>query len=122
MLRGFESIFGDAKTVHIVVSEEAATYRPEMDWLAGQLNELETPNIQRSTFNVSTILPTATRFTVSLSCSIWPNVPNSKKIFELAAEKTHPPHAAAQAGVRGENAVRAVVESQPARLLAAGTR
>ena len=30
MLRGFASIFGDAPTVHIVVSEEAATYRPEM--------------------------------------------------------------------------------------------
>src|SRR5665213_1404717 len=32
MLRGFESIFGDAERVHIVVSEEAATYRPEMEW------------------------------------------------------------------------------------------
>ena len=37
MLRGFESIFGDAKTVHIVVSEEAATYRPEMEWLSKQV-------------------------------------------------------------------------------------
>src|SRR5438552_15026424 len=34
---GFASIFGDAPTVHVVVSEEAATYRPEMTWLAGQL-------------------------------------------------------------------------------------
>jgi hypothetical protein len=35
MLQGFAGIFpgGD-----IVVSEEAATYRPEMDWLAAQLN------------------------------------------------------------------------------------
>ncbi|HYV26076.1 MAG TPA: hypothetical protein VFA77_00965, partial [Candidatus Eisenbacteria bacterium] len=30
MLQGFASIFSDAPTVHIVVSEEAATYRPEM--------------------------------------------------------------------------------------------
>src|ERR1041385_4209340 len=37
MVRGFESIFGDAKQVHVVVSEEAATYRPEMEWLAGQI-------------------------------------------------------------------------------------
>src|SRR5271170_6642350 len=37
MIRGFESIFGDAKQVHIVVSEEAKTYRPEMEWLAAQL-------------------------------------------------------------------------------------
>ena len=37
MLRGFAGIFGDASAVHIVVSEEAATYRPEMEWLARQL-------------------------------------------------------------------------------------
>ncbi len=37
MLRGFESIFGDASAVQIIVSEEAATYRPEMEWLCGQL-------------------------------------------------------------------------------------
>src|SRR3989454_12472668 len=38
MLQGFASIFGDAPAaVHIVVSEEAATYRPEMTWLANQL-------------------------------------------------------------------------------------
>src|SRR5262249_12821222 len=39
MLRGFASIFGDAARVHIVVSEEAATYRPEMSWLARQWND-----------------------------------------------------------------------------------
>src|SRR2546422_1403680 len=37
MLQGFAGIFGDAPTVHIVVSEEAATYRPEMTWVANQL-------------------------------------------------------------------------------------
>lgn len=37
MLTGFASIFGEAPTVHIVVSEESATYRPEMAWLAGQM-------------------------------------------------------------------------------------
>lgn len=39
MLQGFASIFGDAQRVHIVVSDEAATYRPEMDWIASQLGE-----------------------------------------------------------------------------------
>ncbi|MDW8310699.1 MAG: hypothetical protein RMK20_15100, partial [Verrucomicrobiales bacterium] len=34
MLRGFADIFGEAPRVHIVVSEESATYRPEMEWLA----------------------------------------------------------------------------------------
>src|SRR4249920_2431615 len=37
MLRGFASIFGDAPAVRIIVSEEAATYRPEMEWVAKQL-------------------------------------------------------------------------------------
>ena len=44
MLRGFAGIFGDAPKVHIVVSEEAATYRPEMVWVAEQINRIsETP-------------------------------------------------------------------------------
>src|SRR5438094_10672837 len=37
MLQGFAGIFGDAPTVHIIVSEEAATYRPEMTWVASQV-------------------------------------------------------------------------------------
>jgi hypothetical protein len=39
MIQGFSSVFGDAPAVHIVVSEEAETYRPEMNWLAAQLGE-----------------------------------------------------------------------------------
>jgi hypothetical protein len=39
MIRGFAGIFGEAKSVHIVISEEAQTYRPEMNWLAAQLGE-----------------------------------------------------------------------------------
>src|SRR5437868_4893657 len=37
MLQGFASIFSDAPNVHIIVSEEAATYRPEMEWVAQRL-------------------------------------------------------------------------------------
>jgi len=55
MLRGFESIFGDAKQVHIVVSEEAATYRPEMEWLAGQIRSSEF-GVRSSGFDVSIVL------------------------------------------------------------------
>jgi hypothetical protein len=86
MLRGFESIFGDAKQVHIVVSEEAATYRPEMVWLAEQLNEQKhrTFNIQHSTFNDFADGDAVYRFFELFDLA---NVPNSKKIFELAAEK-----------------------------------
>ena len=86
MLRGFESIFGDAKQVHIVVSDEAATYRPEMEWLAGQLNEQKrrTFNIQHSTFNDLAEGDAVYRFFELFDLA---NVPNSKRIFELAAEK-----------------------------------
>ncbi|MGH8022831.1 MAG: hypothetical protein ACRED1_04580, partial [Limisphaerales bacterium] len=35
MVDGFGAIFGNARRAHIVVSDEAATYRPEMEWLAG---------------------------------------------------------------------------------------
>lgn len=37
MLRGFEGIFGDAPAVHVVVSDEASSYRPEMEWMASRL-------------------------------------------------------------------------------------
>jgi hypothetical protein len=36
MLGGFAGIFDHVSRVHIVISEEAATYRPEMNWLARQ--------------------------------------------------------------------------------------
>jgi hypothetical protein len=86
MLRGFESIFGDAKTVHIVVSEEAATYRPEMEWLVGRLNELKhrTFNIQHSTFNRFADGDAVYRFFELFDLK---NVSNAEQIFRLAAEK-----------------------------------
>jgi hypothetical protein len=37
MTQGFAGIFDGAPSVHIVISQEAAAYRPEMAWLAGQL-------------------------------------------------------------------------------------
>jgi len=82
MLRGFESIFGDAKTVHIIVSEEAATYRPEMNWLCEQLGSRFT--VHDSRFNDFADGDAVCRF---FELFDLPNVPNSKKIFELAAGK-----------------------------------
>ncbi|HEY5041603.1 MAG TPA: hypothetical protein VIK53_06325 [Verrucomicrobiae bacterium] len=86
MIRGFESIFGDAKQVHIVVSEEAKTYRPEMEWLAEQLNQQKhrTFNIQHSTFNEFAAGDAVYRFFELFDLV---NVANAKQIFELAAEK-----------------------------------
>lgn len=82
MLRGFESIFGDAKTVHIIVSEEAATYRPEMNWLCEQLGSRFT--VHDSRFNDFADGDAVYRF---FELFDLPNVANSKRIFELAAEK-----------------------------------
>jgi hypothetical protein len=84
MIRGFESILGDAKQVHIVVSEEAATYKPEMAWLAEQLNQRSgaTFNLQPSTFNRFADGDAVYRFFELFDLA---NVPNAKKIFELAA-------------------------------------
>ena len=83
MLRGFASIFGDAPRVHIVVSEEASTYRPEMAWLARQLGDtrfkVQTPGFEKFEDGDAVY-----RFFELFDLA---NVPNSKKILELAAEK-----------------------------------
>ena len=49
MLDGFESVLPNGGD--IVISQEAATYRPEMEWIAGQLNERRTPNAEHPTPN-----------------------------------------------------------------------
>ena len=77
MSRGFASIFGDAPTVHIVVSEEAATYRPEMSWLAGQLgtSRFKVRDAQFSAFGDG---EGVYRFFELFDLA---NVPNGKNIF-----------------------------------------
>lgn len=82
MLRGFESIFGDAKQVHIIVSEEAATYRPEMEWVTSQLGSRFT--VRDSRFSDFGDGDAVYRFFELFDLA---NVPNAKTIFELAAEK-----------------------------------
>ncbi|HWD90997.1 MAG TPA: hypothetical protein VG938_01480 [Verrucomicrobiae bacterium] len=82
MLEGFASIFGDAPRVHIIVSEEAATYRPEMEWLAKQLGPRFA--VRDSRFMDFADGDAVYRFFELFDTA---NVLNSKKIFELAAEK-----------------------------------
>jgi hypothetical protein len=83
MLRGFESIFGAAKNIHIIVSEEAATYRPEMEWVAEQL-ESSKFKVQSSKFSDFRQGDAVYRF---FELFDLPNVSNAKQIFQLAAEK-----------------------------------
>ncbi len=83
MLRGFDSIFGEAPKVHIIVSEEAATYRPEMAWVAGQLNgakfQVEGPAFQGFSDGQAVY-----RFFELFDLA---NVPAAQAIFELAQAK-----------------------------------
>jgi hypothetical protein len=83
MIRGFKSIFSDAKQVHIVVSEEAKTYQPEMEWLAGQLGDSKF-KVQNAQFTGFAEGDAIYRF---FELFDLPNVANAKRIFELAAEK-----------------------------------
>ena len=41
MRDGFSSIFGTARRVHLVVSEESSSYRPEMAWIAGRMDGVD---------------------------------------------------------------------------------
>jgi hypothetical protein len=83
VIRGFESIFGDAKQVHIVVSEEAKTYWPEMEWLSKEVRRAKC-EVRNSTFNNFAGGDTVYRF---FELFDLPNIANAKKIFELASEK-----------------------------------
>ncbi len=79
MAGGFAAIFGEAPSVHIVISEEARTYRPEMEWLAAQLG----PRFQvRDTrFDQFAKGDAVYRF---FELFDLPQVPNAKHILDLA--------------------------------------
>ena len=83
MLRGFASIFGDAANVQIVVSEESATYRPEMEWLAAQLGP-DRFKVRDAQFKEFANGDAVYRFFELFDA---PNVPNAGRIFENAKEK-----------------------------------
>lgn len=77
MLRGFEQIFGGAAQVHIVVSAEAETYRPEMSWLAKQLGN-DRFKVQNEHFNSFGKGDAVYRFFELFDLA---NIPSANKIF-----------------------------------------
>ena len=83
MLRGFAGIFGDAPNVHIVVSEESATYRPEMEWLATQLGA-DRFKIRDAQFKDFADGDAVYRFFELFDA---PNILNAATLFEAAKEK-----------------------------------
>lgn len=82
MLTGFASVFGDAERVHIIVSEESASYRPEMEWLAAQLGARFT--VHDSHFTNFAPGDAVYRFFELFDVA---NVPCAQRLFELATEK-----------------------------------
>jgi hypothetical protein len=83
MIRGFQSIFGDAARVQIIVSEESKTYRPEMEWLAGQIQSARF-KVQDSEFTDFADGDAVYRFFELFDLA---NVSNAKTVFELAAQR-----------------------------------
>ncbi len=83
MMDGFAGIFGAAPRVHIVVSAEAATYRPEMEWLAGQLDALRFA-VRDTEFADFADGDAVYRFFELFDLA---NVASANRLFELAAAK-----------------------------------
>jgi hypothetical protein len=83
MSRGFAGIFGGAKNVQLVISDEAATYRPEMQWLAAQIKDA-TVTVRDASFNDFADSDAVYRFFELFDA---PNVLSASHLFELAAQK-----------------------------------
>ena len=117
MMRGFESIFGDAKQVHIVVSEEASNLQAG-NGMARRSNSSPRFTVHDSQFNEFAEGDAVYRFFELFDLA---NVANAKQIFELAAEKkirlTPPP----KPMFEEKMLFALLVEPEPAKFLAAGT-
>ncbi len=82
MKEGFRGIFGPAPQVHIVISQESATYRPEMEWIASQLGE-ERFKVRDSSEHGFNRGDAVYRFFELYDA---PNVANARAIFEQARD------------------------------------
>jgi hypothetical protein len=83
MRDGFAGIFGSAPRVHLVVSEESASYRPEMDWLAGELGR-DRFAVRDSQFTDVADGDAVYRF---FELFDLPNIASAQTLFERAAAK-----------------------------------
>lgn len=83
MIEGFAGLFDPEKPVHIVVSEEASTYRPEMQWLCEQLGPRF--QVRNSVFDAFETGDSVYRFFELFDI---PQVANASALFRLAGEKS----------------------------------
>ena len=82
MIKGFAGIFRENQKVHIVVSEESKTYRPEMEWLAQQLGP-DRFSVRDAAFKDFADSDAVYRF---FELFDLPNVPNGELILQRARE------------------------------------
>jgi hypothetical protein len=90
MFDGFQKVLPNGGD--ILVSNESATYRPEMEWLAKELNKLPTFNAQRSTPNWRVLA--AENYEPQSGRDVYrffelfdlPNIPNIDAVLRAAAE------------------------------------
>jgi len=91
MLDGFQKVLPNGGD--ILVSEESATYRPEMEWLAAQLNLHQTSNLERPTSKWR-VVP-AEHYEPQPSRDVYrffelfdlPNIPKIEALLRSAAER-----------------------------------
>jgi hypothetical protein len=83
MKQGFSGIFGHAPVVHIVVSEESSSYRPEMEWLANQL-EPDRFKVRDTQFTDFKPGEAVYRF---FELFDLPNIASGQRIIELARDQ-----------------------------------
>jgi hypothetical protein len=87
MITGFASIFAKAARVHIVVSQESATYRPEMEWVCAAINAREGGDrfaVRDANFNDFAPGDAVYRFFELFDTA---NVPNAQALFAAASEE-----------------------------------
>src|SRR5437763_10488792 len=90
MLDGFQKVLPNGGD--ILVSEESATYRPEMEWLAAQLNLHRTSNLEHPTLKCRVLA--AENYEPQPGCDVYrffelfdlPNIPKIEVLLSSAAE------------------------------------
>jgi hypothetical protein len=83
MVEGFRSIFPKENAVNIVISKEAETYVPEMEWIAEQLNEAEAGRFRLRDGNFKEFADGESVYRFFELFDV-PNVKNAIEIFERA--------------------------------------
>ena len=120
MLEGFRAIVPNGGD--IVISEESATYRPEMEWVAARLNQTSDLKAQTSPWRV---MP-AENYEPHDGRAVYrffelfdlPNISGIENVLRRECRRANHDHAADQTISRGENVVRVILASAAARILA----